>query len=362
MKIQDVINSTFPLRPGIQELEAPSYQPRESLTSESSGNRIALAVRSMQGHMTDEGWQIMQALQHAGYTLFGSGIPVTGAWQTNATSVPYILEESTPSMVVVQDKREWEGRTAGPGFDHRESFRGIQALKGYGDVFKVTILKDAQNNPDYHRESADEIGCHAWIIYYHPRIVKHLAPYVREKHLIRTYHSIDAPLVPEYTAIKRCGVLLSGALSGAYPWRQQLVQYRSALNGVVCKPHPGYHRGGTETPEFLKLLSQFKVAICTSSVYGYALRKIIEATAAGCKVVTNLPEDEVLPEIDGNLVRVDPSISMKDLSDLLEHLQDIYNPTLQRYFAHSAKCFYDYRVQGVKLALDIEQMRKNYND
>lgn len=358
MKIQDVLNSTFPFRPGIQELEAPPYL-RATPVSE-SGNRIALAVRSMQGHMTDEGWQIMQALQHGGYTLFGFGIPVTGVWQTNATSVPYILDESTPSTVVVQDKREWEGRTAGPGFDHRESFRGIQVLKGYKDVFKVTILKDAQNSPDYHRESAYEIGCHAWIVYYHPRIVKHLAPYVREKHLIRTYHSIDSDLL-QSPFPPRAGVLLSGALSGAYPWRQRLVQYRSAFNGVVCKPHPGYHRRGTETPDFLNLLTKFKVAICTSSIYGYALRKIIEATAAGCRVVTNLPEDEVLPEIDGNLLRVDPSISMKDLSDLLEQMQDTYNPGLQQHYAHSAKCFYDYRVQGIKLALDIEQMRKNYN-
>lgn len=350
MKIQDIVNSTFPFRPGIKELEAPPYSGTNY-----EGPRMAFAVESMRRHMTDEGWQIMQALEHANYNLCGYGFLLCG-------DVEAVLRRFDPSIVVMQDKREWEGRTAGKGFDERERFQNVEELKRHRRIFKLTVLKDAQNNPDYHRESADEIGCHAWIIYYHPKIVKHLAPYVREKHLIRTYHSIDATLVPEYSAIKRCGVLLSGALSGAYPWRQRLVQYRSALSGVVCKPHPGYHRGGTETPEFLKLLSQFKVAICTSSVYGYALRKIIEATAAGCRVVTNLPEDEILPEIDGNLVRVDPSVSIKDLSDLLEHLQDIYNPALQRYFAHSAKCFYDYRVQGVKLALDIEQMRKNYND
>ena len=40
--------------------------------------------------------------------------------------------------------------------------------------------------------------------------------------------------------------------------------------------HPGYGRSKCFTPEFLKILSIYKVAICTVSIYGYAVRKIVE--------------------------------------------------------------------------------------
>lgn len=339
-------------KPAVSELPPPPYQGSRD------GSWIALAVPSMKDHMTDEGWQIMLALEKGGYVLQGSGLSY------GSTDVPFILDywtmDAPPSVVVVQDKREWEGKTAGPGFDERERFTGVGCLRDRHDIFKVTILKDAQSNPTYHRQSADEIGCHAWIIYYHPRVVAHVAPYVRTDHLIRTYHTVDSKVIPPYTSKERDGCLLSGAVSGAYPLRSRLVHEQRLLPRTTYLPHPGYHRRGTQTPEFLKVLSRYRVAICTSSVYGYALRKIIEATASGCVVITDLPCDELLPEIDANLVRVDQSVSTRRIAEIIRELNAYYDPDKQEDMAQRAQQWYDYRVMGVRLAHQIEHARSHY--
>ena len=99
------------------------------------------------------------------------------------------------------------------------------------------------------------------------------------------------------------------------------------------------------------------MAICTASIYGYALRKIIEATACGCVVVTDLPSDEVLPLIDGNLVRVRPDIPPRGMARLLLELYDGYNAERQAEFSRLARVYYDWRTSGLRLAHDIEQMR-----
>src|SRR5690606_34111233 len=148
--------------------------------------RLALGVESMRRHMTDEGWQLFAGLGRAGYLLCGHDLPI------NRTDVRELLDEYGPSVVVLQDKREWEGLTADRSRDPRMRFRRVNALMQRQDVFTLTVLKDAHARPEYHRESAREIGCHAWVVYYHPRIVAHLAPYVRERHLVRTYHTVDA--------------------------------------------------------------------------------------------------------------------------------------------------------------------------
>lgn len=356
--VADVIAALAP-RPPMAELPAPSFL---GPARDGSLLKVALAVESMARHMTDEGWQIMQALEHAGYFLYARGLPITGTLTRNSTNVRAIIEESLPMTVVVQDKREWEGRTAGPGFDHRETFVGVHYLRQRSDIFKLTILKDAHQQPLYHRQAADEMGAHAWIVYYHPKLVKAFAPYVRERHLIRTWHTLDSRLVPEFApAAERDGCLLSGAVSSAYPLRRRLVENVGLLHQTTLMRHPGYRRDGCATPHYLRELNKYKVAICTSSIYGYLLRKIVEATACGCIVVTDLPIDEVVPEIDANLIRVEPTITLTKLSQTLEALCNTWHEERQRRFAEAAKARFDFRVEGVRLADEIERLRSNYN-
>lgn len=348
--LQEVLNR-FPERPEEKPLPAPLYREPSDILSL---RRIGLAVESMKRHMTDEGWQIFEGLEHAGYALAGRHLPY------DEVNVLTILGGGLPSVVVVQDKREWDTRP-GEFRDQSARFLNVSSLSSRDDIFKLTILKDSHQRPNYHRESAQEIGCHAWIVYYHPDIVCRLAPYVRGEHLVRTYHTVDPHVVPDFSARREEGCLLSGASSGAYPLRRKLIQSHVHLPRTNYMKHPGYHRKGCATPGFLRSLSNHKVAICTASIYGYALRKIIEATACGCVVITDLPEEEVLPEIDENLVRVHPRISPREVADLLRDLYASYDPERQYEYAQRAIAFYDFRAAGIRLAQDIENLRGTYN-
>lgn len=346
-------------------MSAPKYFATQDA---SSRPRIGLAVESMRRHTTDEGWQLFQALEEGMYGILGYNIPAPSlvppgeAIAAGITDVVEILDYYNPSVVVIQDKREWIGRTAGGprGFDDRERYRNVEALRERPDIFKVAILKDAHNDGELNREFAEEIGCHAWICYYDLDTVARLAPFVRKKHLIRTYHTVDSKLIPRFDAYLRSGCLLSGAAGPAYPLRSRLIQNYHKLPETEWLPHPGYHRNGCLTPMFLDKLSHFKVAICTASRYQYLLRKIIEATACGCVVITNL--NEYAPGIEPNLWRVGASSSVEEITEVVQVTIDEYDAENQRELASVAQKVYDYRTEGVRLAGAIEAMRKSYND
>ena len=331
--------------------------PKPSYVSKVQGQQVvqvALAVESMKRHMTDEGWQIMAGLEKSGYHLAGHNLPLPH------TDVRELLTVVDPDVLLIQDKREWD--LIHLDFrDPRARFTNVEELAHRPDIFKLTILKDAHQRPDYHCQSAIEMGVHAWVVYYHPKLIQHLAPYVRAEHLIRTYHSIDSQIVPLYAAGDRRGIFLSGALLNCYPLRRALFRDIAHRPRVTAIYHPGYHRNGCCTPVYLDQLAQHKVAICTSSIYGYALRKIIEATACGCIVVTDLPADEVLPEIDDNLVRVDPTMKSSEVYNLCVGLERSYDPMRQEHFANCTQNFYYYRKTCARLCYDIEQLRRSYN-
>ncbi len=226
------------------------------------GPRIMLAVESMRRHSTDEGWQVAAGLAGSGYALCGHDLPVP------LVSVPEIVRQLHPSTIVIQDKREWDVHH-GDFRDPQAAFIDIAHLAGNQKIFKVTILKDAHQNPEYHMHSAYEIGCHAWIIYYHPKIVKHLAPYVRTEHLIRTHHSIDSSMVPSPCSFagRTQGALLSGAISRPYPLRRRMLSMGANIESIDVLPHPGYHANCCNTPTFMHLLAQYKVSLCEFPIF-----------------------------------------------------------------------------------------------
>lgn len=340
----------------IAGLPAPAYErlPAPAYTGTHGGPRVMMAMEGMRRHVTDEGWQQSLGLQHAGYRLVGNNI------EKSETHTPSILVSYQPATLVIQDKREWDGRTAGRRRDSSYAFDEIGCLRERSQTFKLTVLKDAHQDPEYHRESAEEMGVHGWVIYYHPRIFQHLAPYLRPEHCIRTYHTVAPEAVPDFSE-DRNGCLLSGAvLQKVYPLRSSVLGGISRLPDVTYLKHPGYHRGQCSTNDYLKALSRHKVAICTSSIYGYAVRKIIEATACGCRVITDLPDDDVLPVIDDNLVRVSSSVSTKELTSILRAIYDEWDPEQQRARATEAQIEYSWCTVGQRLAANIEQLRQSY--
>ncbi len=342
MTVQDVIDS-LPDYPKESPLPAPAYALPANVAERP---RIMLAVPSMERHMSDEGHQLALALQAGGYELYGGG------WTT--THVREILKND-PAVVMVQDQHEWN---SGHLAKKEEFFHGIGALAERPDVFRLTVMKDTHRQYESNKWHSRQIECHAWITYYDVRITLHTLSWLRPQHLIRTWHTLDSKLVPPFS-VDRQTCLLSGSLGGAYPLRTRI--HEAGLRDVTFLRHPGYNNRGTSTPGYLEKLSQFKVAICTASKFGYALRKLIEATACGCVVITDLPSDEVLPEIDDNLIRVSPDVKMAELNELIQHHANGWHPSLQEKFAEAAKRRYDWAVEGTRLANEIERTRSGYD-
>jgi hypothetical protein len=319
-------------------------------------SRICLAVESFRRHMTDEGWQIQCGLREAGYELFGHELG------DGLTNVETILGITSPSTVIIQDPREWDASTDNC-FVKAAQFHNAECLGNWKSTFKAVIFKDCHRDNEYYREKAKAYGVHAWILYYHPAIVAHCSPWVRPEHCIRMYHSVDGGIVPAFSSEGRRGTIISGAVGNkVYPLRTRLAAaVKHHKLDATLMHHPGYHARGSNTPSFLKTLANFKVSICTASVFGFALRKIIESTACGCRVVTDLPVDEVLPWIDGNLIRVNPTETTENIAEICREAEAGWDAGVQEDLAKLAIGYYDYRAVGWRLANDVEEMRVSYN-
>lgn len=339
----------------VQELPAPPFKPNQN----NPVKNVALMVAQMKRHMADAGWQLTKGLEYNGYELFGHGL------NKSQTDIPEIVCVNNPTTLVLQDKREWDIEPRRTEFlDPNLRFYGAEYLKLREDIFKLTVVKDSHQRPWYHSESAAEIGCHAWIIYYHPRIVKHLASYVRPQHLIRTTHSVDCQNMPAVTYDRKKTCLFSGATGMPhYPLRNKIKEKFHLLpENTFRLEHPGYHARGCVTPKYLQVLSEYKVSICTSSRYGYTLRKIIEGLCSGCIVITDLPVDDPLPFGDQYLFRIPSDIKITLLSDIIRRCARSYDPAFYGAVAKEARHYYDYRNVVGRLVGDIENLRSKYND
>lgn len=349
--VDDVIANLSAMR--FDRLPTPHY-------IHASGSAVALALKSFDRHMTDEGHQLQCGWEDSGVKLYGRNYPF-GRDSVDAES---IVTSSQAAVCIVQDRREWDRKRPGC-FDRQSGFINTRTLRGRAGLFRVTVCKDSHGDPQWTRASHRNLSPHAWLIYYHPRIVCHLAGWLRPEHCIRVYHSVDRYAVPEFSADGRDGTLLSGAvLQTIYPlrWNLRCHWRRNGrhLPGVTVRDHPGYNALGSHTPQFLRDLAKFKVSICTSSIYGYALRKIIESVACGCAVVTDLPVDDVLPEIDEALVRISPDTRPQDVFQLCRELEHSYDADYREHFARKAIEFYDWRASGCRQIDAIEKMRANY--
>ena len=277
MPVRTVAQTIAALPPGkCDPLPFPSF-PAQSLPSLSSSQevrRVGLAVEDMRRHMSDEGWRLFEGLEQSGYVLHGHNLG------PSITDVRKIMELESPDIVMVQDKLEFD-KNLGTFREPRAHFTNLSTLKERNDVSRCVIRKDSHSRVGYNREFADEVGAHCFVVYYHQQIVKHLCPFLREENIVRTWHTVNPEDVPVYASEGRKGTLLSGAVSACYPLRTLL--FNSTLPDTTYMRHPGYHNRGTVTPEFLKILSRHRVAICTTSIFGYSLRKMIESTAAGVR-------------------------------------------------------------------------------
>lgn len=314
---------------------------------------LVLANSGYATHMTDEGFQLQEGLHYAGWHLCGPGYD-------NLRHVRTILNKYKPSNIFVQDKRDWDPDSGCPGAHRYLKFKEINALADSRYAPNVSlVVKDAgPEGSEYHHAFCDEVRPDAVVIYYHPLSVLRYCPWLASYKLIRIHHTIDPYAIPPFApASERENLCGSGAvMEEVYPLRMRVSAHPQDF-GMSWLRHPGYHNDrGPATPLYLRFLNRHKVSFATASAYGFSLRKIIEGVACGCTVVTDLPQFDVLPEIDRALVRIKPTISDADLKLVFQEAIEMWDADGRRKWAEKAIAYYDYRVAGVRLSDALQKV------
>lgn len=314
--------------------------------------KLFLGVESVRRHVTNEADQFQLGLREAGWTLCGRGLDV------DCVDVPKLLRDFKPRAAILQDRREWDvrpsaGKTPGNWRNPADYFQGWECLEKRPDILRLSVLKDVQNS-EWYRQLGIFAGLDGWVHYYHPDSIAGKAPWVKRDQMVRTWHTVDAEAVPPF-ADQRAGCILSGyagrSCESIYPLRCELLRRVKELPETTALEHPGYGEVGCHSTNYLNILNRYKVAICTASIYDFSLRKITEAAACGCLVVTNLVER--LPDVlEQNLLRV--GCSVRDAADAVRLGLLGWESVKQRVIAKSVKREYDWRVEGRRLSQAID--------
>jgi len=303
-------------------------------------------------HMTDEGAQLQDGLVLAGWDIAGYG------YGPSETDIPTILQHRPETRrVFVQDRRDWDALASTGCFNPKVHFTGLEVLGTRPDLTVFTVVKDAGTVVEFQRQTCELICPAAVVVYYHPDSVYRVSPWLRTYRLVRTYHSVDRAACPPLDAhgmFRRRGVV-SGAISSVYPVRTRAAENARRLR-IDYAPHPGYGNSGCATPAYLSLLANYRVSVATASAYGFALRKIIESVAVGCTPVTNLPEYDVLPYIDGALVRISANAPLAELADAIHRADVGWDLARVNHYAALARTHYDWMVVGQRLSTALQEI------
>jgi hypothetical protein len=310
--------------------------------------RVIFGNIDYQTHMTSEGGEFQRGLVFAGWTITGKGF-----YPNHERDVLAVLDKHRPDVVLVHDKRDFDPCHGGfmPGIMPQN----LHMLAEQKTIFKLAVVKDAGSSIDYHRAFCEQIKADAVVTYYHDESVLKLSPFLASYDLLRTYHTVDADEIRKLNLTgPRLRALVSGAVSSVYPTRQRAIEHRSYI-GLDVLPHPGYNNKQSSTPGYLSTLSKYRVHVATASAYGFALRKIIESVAVGTTPVTNLPTYDVLPFIDGALVRISKDASREEIKDAVARADAGWNLSERLHFSRLACQHYDWRIMGEALSELIER-------
>ena len=132
---------------------------------------------------------------------------------------------------------------------------------------------------------------------------------------------------PKYENRYDACLLTGNCDKGIYPLRakwKRLCEAHAIPSDV--RPHPGYRLPDMaavekQFNEYAASLRKYRIALCCTSVYRYALAKIVEAMAAGCVVVSDMPDDPVFRDTLGKwIVEVDAGWSIERLAKVVNEL------------------------------------------
>lgn len=311
------------------------------------------------GHMTDEQAQLQDGLVHAGWTIAGPSfnpykeryLPAHASI-IEASDVRTILDKAKFDTVFIQDPRDMQAESGGC-FDKWTNFYGIGALKHYS-AYKVVSFKDAAVAIDYQRDFAASVGASALATYYHRDSIKLTSVWAEDYIHIRHYHCVDADYIKTLNLYKdRRRGLVSGHTSPFfYPLRHEVVRRAHSWN-IDVQPHPGWNNHGCRVPEYLELLTHYKVHVATCTRYGHALRKIIESVCCGCACVTNLPEYDCLPVIDDWLIRIPLHAEINQVREAIDKAESEWNQEQAIARAEAACDYYDFKADAKRLDQSI---------
>jgi len=114
------------------------------------------------------------------------------------------------------------------------------------------------------------------------------------KRVVWIPHAASPDFIVPYNPQPQNFVLLSGAITGHYPLRQQLkVLHGRGSYPIVYQPHPGYYTGyDYQTDEyvgsgFARTLNSFRAAFTDSLVYRYVVAKYFEIPATGALLLAD---------------------------------------------------------------------------
>lgn len=316
---------------------------------------ILFGLESFRRHMDNGRWLFQLGMEQAGYLTAGGEMPPPGI---DATNVREIVQRFEPRVVIFWPRYEWDpGEWGGCEVTPAHCFDEWEYLLERDDILRVAVFHDAGSARKEQVRWHQEFRPHVYLTWYHPQSVVDLAPHVPYGSIVRTYHVVDPATTPVVRE-RDGGIVISGAyVPDVYPLRTRacLAVADGTLGPrAVRLEHPGYAQTGTRSHEFAVELAKYRVAVCTASSYKFALRKIFEATAAGCRVVTDLPTYDHLPEIDGNLIRVRSDVSIADLRAICEEGCEAWDLDRQLHFAKAALWRYDWRREARYLADTLE--------
>ncbi|MFH1739540.1 MAG: hypothetical protein ABIH23_11080, partial [bacterium] len=317
-------------------------------------------LESFRRHMDNGRWLFQLGMETQGYLSVGGGVPPPGV---DSVDVSQIMDRHHPNIVIFWPRYEWDPQEwGGTEVLDEHCFRNWECLAEMPEVLRVVVFHDAGSARRQQRRWHEALRPHLYLTWYHPQSVVALAPHIREDQILRTYHVIDRDFAPRI--MERDGVaVVSGAyVPDIYPLRTRAAlaaQNGSLGPGIGLLSHPGYSQTGSTSNAYMTTLSRYRVALCTASSYRFALRKIFEATVAGCRVVTDLPDYDFLQGIDGNLVRIPQDTDVSTLREIFQREADEWNLERQKYYASEASRFYDWRVVSEQLATQLCERRKD---
>lgn len=309
--------------------------------------RVIFGNIDYKSHMSTEGMEFQRGLETAGWIITGKGF-----YPNHERDVLAVLDKHRPDVVLVHDKRDFDP-------SHGGFMGGIMPqnldMLAESKVFKIAVVKDAGSSIEYHKAFCEQIKADAVVTYYHDQSVLKLSPWLANYKLLRTYHTVDADEIAKLNLTGgRLRAIVTGAVSSVYPTRKRAIENRMFI-GLDVFPHPGYDNKRASTPSYLAALSQYRVHVATASAYGFALRKIIESVAVGTTPVTNLPIYDVLPFIDGALVRISADASREEIKDAVARADASWNLSERLHFSRLACQHYNWHVMGEALSELIER-------